>query len=105
MVVWAETVGNVLVEELLIGVRVDVEAGVCIIVVTAVTIALEFAATAPQSVFVALDVVINALSDAMIGVMHGSGVNVLADVKVDTFVVAMTALEFTMPTALEGFSC
>ena len=105
VVVWAETVGNVLVEELIIGARVDVEADVGLIVVTAVTIALEFAATAPHAVDMVLDVLINALTDAMIGVMHGSGVDVLADVNVDTFVVAMTALEFTMPTPLEGFSC
>ena len=99
VVVWAETVGNVLVETLAIDSRVDVEPGVCIIVVTAVMIALEFAVTAPQSAYVALDVLINALTAAIIGVMHGS------DVNVDAFVVAITALEFTMSTALEGCSC
>ena len=105
VVLWAETVGDVLVEALAIDSRVDVEPGVCIIVVTAVMIALEFAVKAPQSAYVALDVLINALTDVTIGVMHGSGVDVLADVNVGTFVVVMTALEFTMPTALEGCSC
>ena len=45
VLVWAEVVINMLVEELVINVRVDVLAGVEIIVVTGTTIVLEFAVT------------------------------------------------------------
>ena len=45
VLVWNEAVINMLVEELVINVRVDVLAGVEIIVVTGTTIVLEFAVT------------------------------------------------------------
>ena len=71
VLVWAEAVINMLVEDLLVGV-------------------LDFAVPVSHSVEVVDDVMIVALADLIISVLPDNGVDVL-----DTF------LEFTMPTSLE----
>ena len=106
VLVRAKAVLNLPVEELVIGVRVDVSARMDIIVAFVVAIRLEFAVTVPHSVNVVVDMLIDALTDTIIGVLPGIGVDVLLDVNVNTFVaVAMTVLEFTTPKSLEEFSC
>ena len=71
VLVWAEAVINMLVEDLLVGV-------------------LDFAVPVSHSVEVVDDVMIVALADLIISVLPDSGVDVLD-----------TVLEFTMPTSLE----
>ena len=79
VLVWAEAVINMLVEELVIDVRVGVE--------IIVTIDLEL---------------IDALAGGVtIGVLPGIGVDVLADVNLNRFVVSMTSFEFVVPGPLE----
>ena len=92
-----EVVINMLVEESVIGAGVDVLAGMDIIVVAVAAIVLEFVVTVPHSVEVVADVSIDALSKAIIGVIHG--------ICVDIFAVPVTVLEFTISTLLEDFRC
>ena len=91
VLVWAEEVINMLVEDLIVG------------VVTAVKIASEFSVAVPCSSVE--DMLIHALTDVTIGVLPDIGVGGLADVNVGIFAVVMTALEFMMPTPLGEFSC
>ena len=44
-----------------------------------------------------IDLLIDALTVIIFGVLSGIGVDVLADVNVNMFVVSMTAFEFVMP--------
>ena len=75
------------------------------IVVPAATIASELAGTIPHPAAVVPGVSINALTDPMIGVMHGSGIDVLADMNVDSFAAVMAVLEFSISTPLGDFCC
>ena len=75
VLVWAEAVINMLVEDLLVGV-------------------LDFAVPVSHSVEVVDDVMIVAMTDLIIGVLPDSGVDVLD-----------TVLEFTTLTSLEDFRC
>ena len=107
--VWAETVVNMLakvstidvaIEELTglmvdIGAGADMLAGVEIIVLPVVVIALEFTVT----VYDAL------LAGKIIGVVTGVGVDLLADMKVNVLVAAMAVLEFAIPAPLYSFRC
>ena len=87
VLVWAEAVINMLVEDLvIINVRVGVLADAWV--------ALELLVTVSHSIDVAADVMIDALADLIIGVLSNSSVDVLD-----------TVLEFTMPTSFEELSC
>ena len=92
VLVWAEAVIGMLVEELVID------------VVAAVAIALEFAMAVPQSIDVLEDVLMHALTDVTIDVLPDIGAGGLADVNVDILAVVMTVLEFMMSTPLGEFS-
>ena len=86
-----------LVEDLVIGVRGDVLADVEIMVLTAiVAVALEFLVTVSHSADVVVDILIDASTGLIIGVLPAFGVD---EVNVNIFAaVTMTVLEFTMPT-------
>ena len=46
----------------------------------------------------------DAVADVIVGILTTIGVEVLADGNTNAFAVAMAALEFPVPTPLEGFS-
>ena len=99
MLVCAEAVINMLVEDLVIDVRIGVLADVEVIVLNGVAIALEFAVTLSNAVDVVVDVLIDALTDIIIGVLP-------ADVIVNMFAVfVLIVLDFTMSTLSEEFDC
>ena len=51
-----------------------------------------------------IDLFTDVLPGAMLGVMIGTGVEVLAEVNANAFAVVMNALEFPVSTTLEEFS-
>ena len=94
-----EAVINMLVEGLVIDVRLDVFADVEVIMLNGVAIALEFAVTVSHAVDVVVQLLIDTLTDIIIGVL-------LADVIVNVFAaVVLIVLDFTMSTPLEEFNC
>ena len=95
VLVRAEEVINMLVEELAINVRVAALAGVEIIVVTDMKIVLEFAVTVSHPVDVVVDVF---MADVTIGVRRAIGVE-LSDTNAAIFAVGMTVLEVTISTS------
>ena len=109
----AFVVRPVTVEVRVIDVRADVMietvAGVEIIGVTAIVIALEFVMPIPYLVDLLCDVLVNALIDALsVGIMGfatGFGVEVLAEANMSIFVCLMTALDFPESTPVAEFSC
>ena len=68
VLVRAEAVINILVEELVIGVRVDVSAPMDIIVAFVMDNIVEFAVTVPDSVNALADVIIEFVSGIAVGV-------------------------------------
>ena len=99
VLVWAEAVINMLVEDLVIDVRIGVLADVEVIMLNGVAIALEFAVTVSHAVDVVVDVLIDALTDIIIGVLP-------ADVSVNIFAAFVSiVLDFTMSTLSEDFNC
>ena len=107
VLVWAVAIMDmvVVVEVLVIDVLADVE----IIVVGAIVIVLKFALLVSYCVDVPssevdVDLFIDALAGAILGVLPGFGIEALADVNAIAFAVVMTALEFPMPTTLEEFA-
>ena len=54
---------------------------------------------------VAVDLLMDALTDVTRGVRTNTGVDVLVGVDVNVFAGVMTAFEFAMPGPLEGFRC
>ena len=88
VLVWAEA-----------NVRLDLLTDLKVIVPTGVVIALEFAVTVSHAVDVVVQLLIDTLTDIIIGVL-------LADVIVNVFAaVVLIVLDFTMSTPLEEFNC
>ena len=54
---------------------------------------------------VAVELLMNAVTDMMRGVLSNIDVDVLVDVNVNRFPVSMNAFEFVMPDPLEEFRC
>ena len=54
---------------------------------------------------VAVELLMNAVTDIMRGVLSNIDVDVLGDVNVNIFAVSMTAFEFVMSDPLEEFRC
>ena len=86
VLVWAEAVINMLVEDLVINARIGLLADV--------GVALELLVIVSHSIDVVDDVMVDALADLIISVLPDNGVDVLD-----------TVLEFTMLTSLEEFRC
>ena len=82
---------------------IDVLADVGILV-SVIVIVLPVLYSLDVSSEAAADLLMGALAEAILGVLTGIGVEVLADVSANAFVVAMPALEFPMSTSLEEFS-
>ena len=92
------------VEVVLSGVLADVE----IIVVGVIVIVLKFALSVSYSVDVPSGVVVDLFVDALVGMMidilTGIGIELLADMKENTFGAVMIALELPVSTpSLEEF--
>ena len=97
------TIDMVVVVEVLV---IAVLTGVGIIVVGVIVIVFKFALSVSYAVDVSSsEVDVELLMDALAGVMLGDlpGIDV-ADVGADAFAVAITALEFPVPTPSEEFS-
>ena len=77
--------------------------------VTAVVIALEFVVSILYLVDVlssmVVDALINLLAGVTMGVVTGSGSEVLADANVNVFASLMTDLEFAVPKPTLAVSC
>ena len=77
-----------------------------VIVVTATKV--EIAVSVSYSVYVltdvAADMLMDALTDMILGVLPAIGVDVLMDVNVNAVAGAIT-VEFAMPAPLEAFNC
>ena len=101
----AAMINMVVVVEVLV---IDVLTGVGIIVVGDIVIVLNFASPESYSVDspsrMAVDLFMDMSSDVTLGFLPAIGIEVLADVNANDFTVAMTVLEFTVSTPLEGFS-
>ena len=99
----------VMIIEVRAGLAIDTWAGVEIIVVAAIVIALECAVPVSYFSDVLSGMVVGTLIDALAGVIIGFvssiGVEMLADANVNVFASLMTALEFAVPKPLEEFSC
>ena len=54
---------------------------------------------------VAVELLMNAVTDIMRGVLSNMDVDMLVDVNVNIFAVSMTAFEFVMSDPLEEFRC
>ena len=89
----------VVVEALVIDVLTDVE----LIVLGVIVIALKLVVSVPYTVGVSAAMAV-VMTDIMLGVPTEKGVEVLADVNTNAFVVVITAFEFPVSTPLEEFS-
>ena len=87
---------TVVVEVLVIDVLVDVE----FIMVGVIVIVLKFTLTVPYAADVSSDVDVDLpmdpLTDVMFGIVTASGIEVLAGMNVNVFIVVKAALELTM---------
>ena len=101
VLVWVEAIGNmvVAVEVLVIDVLDDAK----IIVVGIVVIVLKFVLPVTSSVDASSGVDIDLFMDALVGVLTGIGIEVLAAMGVNTF-AAITLLKCPLGTPLEEFS-
>ena len=54
---------------------------------------------------VAVDLLVDALTDIRLGILTNIGVGVLMDVNVNAFAGVMDAFEFAMPDPFEEFRC